>query len=180
MTVMLTTPIRLALRASAGAHASSSAPVSDVWALLANPHRWAEFEPFLRSVTPAAGDDEQAEPLAADADVEAGQHLRAQLKLMFFEAPSIAVPVEVDHVVDRCSLAVTARLLPGLSEEVEHLVIPSASGGSVVTVRLTLHGPLALPALLPRWLMRTVTVRLLARAAEEGLRDGSGEVQSVA
>lgn len=172
---MLTTPIRLALRASAGAHASSSAPVSEVWALLAHPQRWAEFEPFLRSVASADGDHDEGEPPVAEADVEAGQHLRAKLKLT-----PIEVPVEIDHVVDRCSLAVTARLLPGLAEEVEHLVIPSASGGSMVTVRLTLHGPLALPALLPRWLMRTVTVRLLVRAAEEGLRDGSSAVQSVA
>jgi Polyketide cyclase / dehydrase and lipid transport len=178
---MLTTPIRLALRASAGAHASSAAPVSEVWAVLGHPQRWAEFEPFLRSVTPepaaggSAGAVEGVDPAELEAAVAAGQHLRAQLRLM-----SIEVPVSVDHVVDRCSVAVTARLLPGLAEEVEHLVIPSASGGSVVTVRLTLHGPLALPALLPRWLMRTLTVRLLARAAEEGLRDRSGEVQSVA
>jgi Polyketide cyclase / dehydrase and lipid transport len=170
MTVMLTTPIRLALRASAGAHASSAAPVSEVWAVLAHPQRWAEFEPFLRSVTPAEGS-----PASAAEDVEAGQHLYARVGPM-----SVEVPVAVDHVVDRCSVAVTAQLLPGLAEEVEHLVIPSASGGSVVTVRLTLHGPLALPALLPRWLMRTLTVRMLARAAEQGLRDRSSDVQSVA
>lgn len=139
--------------------------------MLAHPQRWGEFEPFLRSVAPAVGS------VAGDPadDVEAGQHLLARLRLM-----SIEVPVEIDHVVDRCSVAVTARLFPGLAEEVEHLVIPLASGGSLVTVRLTLHGPLALPALLPRWMMRTLTVRLLARAAEEGLRDRSREVQSVA
>ena len=66
----------------------------------------------------------------------------------------------------------TAQLLPGLAEEVEHLLIPQASGGTLVTARITLHGPLALPALLPRWVFRTLTVRLLARAAEGDCASG--------
>jgi phosphatidylglycerophosphate synthase len=129
-------PIRLATRASAGAHANSAASVSEVWAVLADAQRWAEVEPFVRSVGPA---DDLPAALPGD-DVEPGQQFRAQLRLVAFE-----VPVEVDHVVDRSSIAVSARLLPGLSEEVEHFVIPSASGGSLLVVRLTLHGPLALP-----------------------------------
>jgi hypothetical protein len=165
---MLSAPIRLLTRASAGAHARSAAPVSEVWAVLSHPRRWPEFEPLVRLVAGPEGE------LAADVEVERGQHLRALLRMSPFELPLV-----VDHVVTRSSLVVTAKLLPGLAEEVEHLVIPSASGGSLLTVRITLHGPLAVPALLPRWLLRALTVRLLARTAEGELRV-RGQLSSVA
>jgi hypothetical protein len=166
---MLSAPIRLLTRASAGARARSAAPVSEVWAVLSHPARWPEFEPLVQLVAGPEGE------LAADIEVEPGQHLRALLRVSPFE-----LPIVVDHVVTRSSLVVTAKLLPGLAEEVEHLVIPSASGGSLLTVRITLHGPLAVPALLPRWLLRVLTVRLLARAAEGELRTGERQVSSVA
>lgn len=156
---MLSAPIRLLSRASADTHARSAAPVSEVWAVLAHPQRWPEFEPLVQLVTGPDGG------LADDDEVERGQHLRALLRMSPFE-----LPIVVDHVVDRSTLVITAKLFPGLAEEVEHLIIPSSSGGSQVTVRITLHGPLAVPALLPRWLLRALTVRLLARAAERHLR----------
>jgi hypothetical protein len=180
---MFSAPIRLLTRASAAAGARSAAPVSEVWAVLAHPGRWPEFEPFLSSVTTVDihPDVENAEigtgtgTDLAEAEVEVGQHFLAQLRMSVFE-----LPIVVDHVVTRSSLVITARLLPGLAEEVEHLVIPSASGGSQLTVRITLQGPLALPALIPRWLLRAVTVRLLARAAESELRVRDRQVSSVA
>jgi hypothetical protein len=156
---MLSAPIRLLTRASAGARARSAAPVSEVWAVLAHPTRWPEFEPLVQLVTGPEGE------LDETVEVEIGQQLRALLRLSPFE-----LPIVVDHVVTRSSMVITAKLLPGLAEEVEHLVIPSASGGSLLSVRITLHGPLALPALLPRWLLRALTVRLLAHAAEGELR----------
>lgn len=164
---MLSVLTRFVSRASAGSSACSAAPVTDVWALLVDPTRWPEFEPAIRRVV--------AEPPDEAAEVEAGKRLRAQLRLS-----AVQIPVEIDHVVNRSSLAVTARLLPGLAEEVEHLVIPSATGGTQVTVRIRLNGPFALPALLPRWIARVVTVRLLARAAEGPLRAASREINSVA
>jgi hypothetical protein len=168
---MLSAPIRLLTRASAAAGARSAAPVSEVWAVLAHPGRWPEFEPFLASVTQVSVDTGDVEP----SEVEVGQRFRALLRMSAFE-----LPIVVDHVVTRSSLVITARLLPGLAEEVEHLVIPSASGGSQLTVRITLQGPLALPALIPRWLLRNLTVRLLARAAESELRVRDRQVSSVA
>jgi hypothetical protein len=164
---MLTVLTRLATHASAGASACSAAAVSDVWALLADPARWPEYEPAFRSVT--------AVPSGEPAPVAVGQRLRAQVRLMPHQ-----VPIEIDHVVPRSSIAMTAQLFPGLAEEVEHLVLPSATGGTQVTARIRLHGPLALPALLPRWAARAVTVRLLARAAEGRLRKSSREIPSVA
>ena len=159
---------RFITRASAGSRASSAASVSEVWEVLAHADRWAEFDPFVRSVRPG--------PVGGPpGELEAGQRFLAQLRLW-----QVEVPIEVDHVVNRCSVAVTARLMPGLAEETEHLVIPSSAGGSLLTVRLTLHGPLALPALIPRWLARTLTVRLLAHTAETGLRRSSLAVSAVA
>jgi len=166
-------PLRFLLRASASARASSAAPVSDVWAVLAHPERWSEFDPFVRAVEPAEQDSDDGS--GGSFDVMAGQQLLAQVRLSHRQ-----VLVEVDHVVNRSSLATTATLLHGLAEEVEHVLIPQASGGTLVTARITLHGPLALPALLPRWVFRAMTVRLLARAAEAGLRQRTVEVTSVA
>lgn len=166
-------PLGFLLRASAGARASSAASVSDVWAVLAHPERWVEFDPFLRTVAAQAGED-GGEPAGAF-ELMAGEQLLAEVRLS-----RRRVPVEVDHVVNRSSLTTTAQLLPGLAEELEHLLIPQASGGTLVTARFTLHGPLALPALLPRWVFRALTVRLLARAAESGLRKRTVEITSVA
>jgi hypothetical protein len=166
-------PLGFLLRASASARASSAAPVSDVWAVLAHPGRWAEFDPFVRAVEPAepSGGSEHG----GGFDVMAGLQLLAQVRISHRQ-----VPVEVDHVVNRSSLATAAALFHGLAEEVEHVLIPQASGGTLVTARITLHGPLALPALLPRWVFRAMTVRLLARAAEGGLRKRTEGVTSVA
>ena len=187
MLTLVTRPVRLALRASASTRARSAAPVSDVWDILVHPGRWAEFDPFVESVALLPAAEPASEPASesasesfaaeftADQHVAVGQQLRARVRLI-----PLRVAMEVDHVVNRSSLATTARLLPGLAEEVEHLVIPLASGGSLLTVRFTLHGPLALPALVPRWLVRALTVRLLARAAEGSLREQAPGVPSVA
>jgi hypothetical protein len=163
-------PLAVLLRASAGARASSAAPVPSVWAVLAHPERWTEFDPFLRAVEPFGDSDSESW------EVVAGEQVLAQVRLFRRQ-----IPVEIDHVVHRSSLATTAQLFHGLAEEVEHLLIPQASGGTLVTARITLHGPLALPALLPRWIFRSLAVRLLARTAENELRRArSQEIPSVA
>jgi hypothetical protein len=147
--------------------------VGDVWAVLAHPERWVEFDPFLAAVEPV--ETEVPDDATGSFDVMAGQQLLAQVRLSRRQ-----VPVDIEHVVNRSSLASTAHLFHGLAEEVEHLLIPQASGGTLVTARITLHGPLALPALLPRWAFRALAVRLLARAAEGGLRKRTAEITSVA
>jgi hypothetical protein len=173
---MLSAPLRLLSRASAAAGARSAAPVSEVWAVLAHPARWPEFEPLLASVTAVDPHAPEGDAPEWDAlEVEVGQEYRGLLRMSV-----LSLPIVVDHVVTRSSLVITTRLLPGLAEEVEHLVLPSASGGSQVSVRITLHGPLAVPAIIPRWLLRNLTVRLLARAAESGLRVRDQQVSSVA
>jgi hypothetical protein len=166
-------PLSMLLRASAGARASSAAPVPSVWAVLVHPDRWAEFDPFVRAVQPSSEVHDDSETEAWE--VVAGEQVLARVRLLRRQ-----IPVDIDHVVTRSSLATTAQLFHGLAEEVEHLLIPQASGGTLVTARITLHGPLALPALLPRWIFRSLAVRLLARTAENGLRAPSQEIPSVA
>jgi carbon monoxide dehydrogenase subunit G len=144
----------LGLRASATAGARCGAPVAAVWALLADPARWSDFQPCVESVTPAPDQPDAEAPLAAGR--------RYLVKLRFLP---VDVPVEIDHVVDRSALSLSAHVLPGLVEELEFLLMPGVEGGSVVTVRLTLHGPFAVAAIGPRWLARSVSARLLARAA---------------
>ena len=152
---MFMTATPLGLRASATARVTSSAPVPDVWAVLADPARWAEFHLCVDRVN-------DVEP-AADAPgggLEPGRRYQARLRLL-----PLGVPVQVEHVVDRSAITVSSRLVPGLVEQLEFLLMPSVSGGSVVTVRLTLHGPLAFAALAPRYLARSLSARLLARVA---------------
>jgi hypothetical protein len=160
----------LGIRASATARARSVASVPEVWALLADPHRWTDFHPCLGEVTVCPDGD-----VPAEAGLSAGQRLRVGLRLL-----PVSLPVEVTHVVERSSLALSVRLLPGLVEELEHLVMPSVAGGTVLTVRMTLHGPLALPAVAPRWVVRALTTRLLARAADAQLGASFGAISSVA
>ena len=167
-------PLGMLLRASAATRASSAAPVPAVWAVLAHPDRWVEFDPFLRAVEPSS-DPREGEDAAGAWEVVAGEQVLAQVRLFRTQ-----LPIDVDHVVNRSSLATTSQLFRGLAEEVEHLLIPQASGGTLVTARITLHGPLALPALLPRWLFRSLAVRLLARTAETELRRRAQEISSVA
>jgi hypothetical protein len=170
--------LNMLLRASAGARASSAAPVSEVWAVLAHPGRWTEFDPFLRAIerSPEATHDPGTGTDTTTAwEVVEGEHVLGEMRLLRQH-----IQIEVDHVVNRSSLATTAQLCPGLAEEVEHLLIPQASGGTLVTARITLHGPLAVPAIVPRWVFRSLAVRLLARTAESGLRARAEEIPSVA
>ena len=119
------------LRASAGARASSAAPVSEVWARAGAPERWVEFDPFLRAVEPSRTRGRGRTPRAPGRWSPAS---RCWPQVRLFRTQ---VPVEVDHVVNRSSLATTAHLFHGLDEEVEHLLIPQASGGTLVTARIT-------------------------------------------
>jgi hypothetical protein len=153
----------LGLRASATAGARCSAPVGAVWALLADPTRWSQFHPCIDRVTPDVAPGEP-DPLERGGGLEAGQRYRVKLRAL-----PVELPVEIDHVVDRSALSVSVHLLPGLVEELEFLLMPGVTGGSMVTVRLTLHGPLALAAVGPRWLARSFSARLLARAASREL-----------
>lgn len=132
-------------------HVDATPP--DVWAVLRAPRRWPEFDVALARVDGAA--DQATE----------GQRLLAVGRGL-----PVRIPIDVRRVVPRKALRLTVHALPGLREEVEHVLVPAARGGTDVVAVTQADGPLAPLAFLPLWLLRGVTLRLLARRAEEEQR----------
>jgi hypothetical protein len=130
------------------------APPPDVWAVLSQPRRWPEFELSLTRVDGAAGSAAQGQRLVA---ISRGFGLR--------------LPVDVGHVIPRKALLVRVRLMPGLTEDVEYVLVPAARGGTDVTVIVTTAGPLSRVAVLPLWSNAAFGVRLLARRAIDQRRE---------
>ena len=129
--------------------------------MLSEPRRWPEFELSLIRVDGVAGAAAQGQRLVA---ISRGFGLR--------------LPVDVGHVIPRKALLVRVRLMPGLTEDVEYVLVPAARGGTDVTVIVTTSGPLARVALLPLWSNAAFGVRLLGRRAiderRERLRSAGG------
>ncbi len=131
------------------------APPADVWTVLRDPRRWPEFDLAFERVTGAAG------------DVAEGQRL-----LGVSRGGMMRVPIDVRRVL--------VHTVPGLRQQVEHVLVPTARGGTEITVVVRAEGPLALAALLPLWATSGVTTRLLARAAEREHRRRLRTVSAVA
>jgi hypothetical protein len=131
----------------------TSAPPPDVWAVLSQPRRWPEFELSLTRVHGAADVAAQGQRLVA---ISRGFGLR--------------LPVDVGHVIPRKALLVRVRVMPGLTEDVEYVLVPAARGGTDITVIVSAAGPLARAALLPLWSNAAFGVRLLARRAVDERR----------
>ena len=83
----------------------------------------------------------------------------------------LRLPVDVGHVIARKALMVRVLLMPGLTEDVEYVLVPAARGGTDVTVIVTTAGPLARVALIPLWSNAAFGVRLLARRAIDERRE---------
>lgn len=141
----------LPARLSHRRHAQATPP--DVWAVLRTPRRWPEFNVLLARVS--GGGDEAAE----------GQRLLAVGRGL-----PARIPIDVRWVVPRKALHLTVHTLPGLREEVEHVLVPAARGGTDVVAVIRVDGPLAPLALLPLWLCAGITLWRLARRAEEEQR----------
>lgn len=129
------------------------APPPDVWAVLSQPQRWPEFELSLTRVHGAAGAAVPGQRLVA---ISRGLGLR--------------LPVDVGHVIARKALMVRVRLLPGLTQDVEYVLVPAARGGTDITAIVTASGPLARAAFLPLWSNAALGARLLGRRAVEERR----------
>jgi hypothetical protein len=129
------------------------APPPDVWAVLSQPRRWPQFELSLIRVHGAAGAAAEGQRLVA---ISRGLGLR--------------LPVDIGHVVPRKALLARVRLLPGLTQDVEYVLVPAARGGTDITVIVTAAGPLARAALLPLWSNAALGIRLLARRAVDERR----------
>lgn len=125
------------------------APPADVWAVLCEPRRWPEFDLAFERVTGAAG------------QVAEGQRL-----LGVTRGGTMRVPIDVRRVVSRKALRIVVNTVPGLRQHVEHVLVPTARGGTEITVVVRAEGPFAVAALLPLWVSSGVTARMLACAAE--------------
>ncbi len=148
LSLPLSLPQRLLPRAVSH-RVSCDAPPADVWAVLCEPSRWPEFELFLDRVTGAGG------------RVAEGQRL-----LGVSRGGMLRVPIDVRRVVPRKALRIMVHTVPGLREQVEHVLVPTARGGTEITIVVRTEGPLAMVALLPLWVSSSVTARMLARTAE--------------
>ena len=130
-----------------------AAPPSAVWALLGHPLRWPGFDPFVAAVQGVAG------------QARTGQHL-----LVIGRPLSLRIPVDVDYADPECRLEITVRTLPGLAQEIEHVIVPRTNGGSEIVVRVRTTGPLARVGVLPGQAAAVLRLRRLARRAEAEYR----------
>jgi len=139
------------------------APPADVWTVLCDPRRWPEFDLAFERVTGAAG------------EVAEGQRL-----LGVTRGGMMRVPIDVRRVVPRKALRILVHTVPGLRQQVEYVMVPTARGGTEITVVVRTEGPLAVAALPALWVSSAVTARMLTRAAEREHRRRLRSVSSVA
>lgn len=118
---------------------------AEVWAVLGDPARWPEFDLSLRRVRGASG------PAAS------GQHL-----LGLSRVSSLRIPVDVVEAVPERRLVLLVHTAPGLREQVSYDLTPAVRGGCDISASVVVDGFLARPAVLPLWLARAFTARLLA------------------
>ena len=129
--------------------ARTSASPAQVWAVLSDPARWPEFEPFLRRVRGTHG------------SLAAGQTLVGISRL-----GSLAVPIDVLEATSGARLVLRVHTAPGVRQTVTHEVLPRVTGGSDVRVSVVVEGLFARPAAVPLWLASGLTLRLLVARAE--------------
>jgi uncharacterized membrane protein len=134
----------------------AEAPCEVVWDLLRDPERWPEFEVFLSAVE------------GAPTPVEAGRSFH-----VVGRAPvRVRVPVDVRVVRPGQQLGIRIHTLPGVVEDVDHLLVPLPGGRTDIEVRVTVRGPLAPAAFLPLRISSAVVARQLAAAAARSARGG--------
>ena len=127
----------------------TTATPAQVWQVLGDPQRWAQFEVSLRGVRGAHG------------QVATGQRLIGVAR-----AASLGIPIDVLEAQAPSRLVVLVHVLPGLREQLGVEVVPAARGGSQITVSVVVDGPLARPSLGWVYLGAGLTSRLLARRAD--------------
>jgi len=141
---------------------TTPASPQEVWAVLENPSRWPEFDPFVRRVDSARG------------LVREGQHL-----MVVARGLPVRVPVDVRLVASGRRLGVTVHTMPGLREQIDHSVRARPRGGTEVRVTSVVEGPLARFALVPLWLSTGMRARMFGwRATREHRRAGGTDARS--
>ena len=131
----------------------TAATPAQVWQVLGDPRRWAEFELSLRGV--------RGRPARA----QTGQRLHGISRFA-----TLGIPIDVVEATPPSRLVLLVHALPGLREQVRFDVTPAARGGSDVTVTVVVDGLLGWPAVAPLFLGNVLTVRLLAVRADRVAR----------
>lgn len=105
---------------------SAAAPIGVVWALLADPRRWPEFDPLVGRVDGVTG------------RVRAGQHLLAIGRWL-----PLRVPVDVGDAEPQRRLVLTVHTAPGLREEIPSSLVETLRGRTEIRLagRLTGRSP---------------------------------------
>ena len=131
----------------------TDATPAQVWEVLGDPRRWPQFELGLRSVRGAHG------------SAATGQRL-----IGLSRVASLGIPLDVLEAHAPSRLVLLVHVLPGLRQEVTHVVTPAARGGSDLVVSVVVDGPLARASVVPSYLASGLTARLLAHRADRVAR----------
>ena len=126
---------------------------AQVWALLAMPSSWPQFDLLFRSL----GDARR--PAAP------GQHLMGTTRFGL-----VRLPVDIVETVEGRRLVLVVHTAPGVREQVAYDLTEAEGGGCDVQISLTVDGLFAPFAVLPLFLSGGVTVRLLAARADRAAR----------
>ena len=129
--------------------ARTSATPAQVWEVLGDPARWAEFELFLRRVRGGHGRVDPGTTLVGVGHVA-----------------SLGIPIDVLEAAPPSRLVLRVHVAPGVVETVAFDVVPLVQGGSDLRVTVVVDGLFARAAVAPLWLASGLTVRLLAARAE--------------
>jgi hypothetical protein len=127
----------------------TTASPAQVWQVLGEPQRWAEFELALRGVRGRPG------------RAATGQRLIGLSRLA-----ALGIPLDILEATPPTRMVLLVHALPGLREQVTYAVAPAARGGSDIVVSVVLDGPLGWPAVPTLYLASGLTARLLARRAD--------------
>ncbi len=131
----------------------TAASPAQVWALLALPSSWPQFDLRFRSLRDAR------RPAAP------GQHLMGLARFGL-----VRLPVDIVEAVEERRLVLVVHTAPGVREQVAYDLTEGQDGGCHVQISLTVDGLFAPVAVLPLFLSGGVTVRLLAARAERAAR----------
>ncbi|MCU1692252.1 MAG: Polyketide cyclase / dehydrase and lipid transport [Frankiales bacterium] len=131
----------------------TSASPAEVWAVLADPQRWPEFDLFLRKVRGAHG------------RATTGQHLLGVARVA-----SLRIPLDILEAVPEKRLVILVHTAPGLRETVTTEITPTVRGGSDIVASVVVEGLWARAGALPLWMASALNLRLLATLTERAVR----------